>query len=235
MRQVFRPVAAAFAVLGAAGLASPSAFAAEYATVVSSTPVTAQVPVARQQCTQGEQYVQQAPSGAGAVIGAIAGGVLGNAIGGGFGRAAATGLGVVAGSVVGNQVEANGNPVTAVPVSRCQNVTSYESRVVGYDVTYMYAGQRYSTRMAQDPGLQFAVDVRPAGVSAAPVPAPVYAPDAGQPAQGYYDPLPQPAYAPPVYAPAYPAYYAPAPVVYGAPVVTLGVGYYGSYRGRRWH
>jgi uncharacterized protein YcfJ len=225
MRSAIRPIAAATAVFSAA-VVSPAAFAADYATVVSSTPVMAQVPVSRQQCSQGEQYVQQAPSGVGAVIGAIAGGVLGNTVGGGFGRAAATGLGVVAGSVVGNQVEANGNPVTAVPVTRCQNVSSYESRVVGYDVTYDYAGQRYTTRMANDPGHQFAVDVRPAGaVAPTPLPAPVYNPNA----TAYYDPLPQAVYAAP-----YP-YYAPGAYAYGAPVVSVGFGYYGGYRGRHWH
>jgi uncharacterized protein YcfJ len=226
MSQVIRPIAAVAAVLGAA-LVSPPTFAAELATVVSSTPVMAQVPVPRQQCAQGEQYVQQAPTGIGAVVGAVAGGVIGNAIGGGFGRAAATGLGVVAGSVVGNQAEANANPVTAVPVTRCQTVTSYESRVVGYDVTYDYAGQRYTTRMASNPGRQFAVDVRPAGAAApAPLPAQAYS-DPGAPA--YYDPLPQPVYAAP-----YP-YYAPSPYVYGAPVIGVGVGYYGGWRGRHWH
>lgn len=226
MRHLIRPIAAASAVLGTA-LVSTAAYAADYATVVSSTPVSAQVPVSRQQCTQGTQYVQQPPSGIGAVVGAIAGGVLGNAVGGGFGRAAATGLGVVAGSVAGNSVEASANPVTAVPVSRCQNVTQYENRVVGYDVTYDYAGKRYTTRMSRDPGSQFAVEVQPAGeVAAAPMPAPVYSAPSGP---AYYDPLPQPVYGAP-----YP-YYAPAPVIYGAPVVSLGVGYYGGWRGRHWH
>ena len=232
MRQAMLTAVAAAAVTGLVPCAASAAPVPEMATVISSTPVSAQVPVPRQQCVQGEQYVQQAPSGVGAVIGAIAGGVLGNSVGGGFGRAAATGLGVVAGSVVGNQVEANGNPVSAVPVQRCQTVTTYENRVVGYDVTYEYAGQRYSTRMARDPGRQFAVDVRPAGNSAAyptsqSLPAPVYA-DPGQPA--YYEPLPQPV---PVYGSPY--YYGPAPVVVGAPVIGVGFGYYGGYRGRRWH
>src|ERR1700733_11652061 len=102
------PLAQASAVAVAIGavLAGPAAFAAPnnsasnnsaYATVISSTPVTANVPVPRQQCTEGSQYVQQAPSGAGALIGAVAGGLLGNTVGGGFGRAAATGIGAVAG------------------------------------------------------------------------------------------------------------------------------------------
>lgn len=222
----FRRIGLATALLGAAA-ASP-AFAAAYADVVSSTPVVAQVPVARQQCVQGEQYVQQAPSGIGAVIGAVAGGVIGNAVGGGFGRAAATGLGVVAGSVVGNQVEADGYPVSAVPVTRCRTVTATESRTIGYDVVYDYAGQRYTTRMARDPGTRVAVDVRPSAAplpAAGPVPAPVVGPPGGP---AYYDPLP-----PPVVTAPY-GYYAPAPVIYGAPAVSVGIGYYGGWHGRHW-
>ena len=65
MRQAFHPLLAAAAV--GAACAAPAAFAAEYATVVSSTPVTATVPVPRQTCSDSQQIVQQAPSGAGAV------------------------------------------------------------------------------------------------------------------------------------------------------------------------
>lgn len=239
MRQALHPALVVATSLGAA-FAGTTAFAADYATVVSSTPVTAQVPVARQVCSQGQQYVQQAPSGAGALIGAIAGGLVGNSVGGGFGRAAATGIGAVAGSVIGNQVEANTNPVTEVPVQRCQVVNRYETRTVGYDVVYDYAGQRYSARMASDPGTRFAVNVQPADGGGATSAAPAYrdavpAPAAGDAAaSGYYDPLPAPAYS--YYYPQ-PAYYAPAPSVYVAPaVIGFGVGYYGGYgyRGRHW-
>ena len=104
--------AACAALLGGAGVAN----AAEYANVISATPVSGSVPVPRQACADGEQVVQQPPSGAGALVGAIVGGVIGNQFGPGFGRAAATGLGVVAGSAIGNQAEVNNNPATAVPV-----------------------------------------------------------------------------------------------------------------------
>jgi hypothetical protein len=154
------------------------------------------------------------------VIGAIAGGVIGHNLGNGFGRAAATGFGAVAGAVVGDQVEAANSPVTEVPVRRCQLVSSYEQRVVGYDVMYEYAGQRYSTRMARDPGTQLAVTVQPAD-GGPPAPA-----DAGRegtpvpsntaPQTVYYTPAP-----PPVY------YYPPAPV-YVAPAISFG--YRGHWR-----
>jgi len=235
MRRAIRPVLAAVAA-ASAGFAAPTAFAADYASVVSSTPVTASVSVRRQVCNDTQQYVQQAPSGAGAVIGAIAGGVLGNSIGGGFGRAAATGIGAVAGSVIGNQVEANTNPVTEVPVRRCQTVMSYENRVVGYDVMYDYAGQRYSTRMARDPGQRFAVTVQPADGSGAGLPAP--AAGAPVPQAAYDDAGAAPMYvagpqAAPVYYPPYPYYYAPAPYFYGGPAISFGIGYYGGWRGGR--
>src|SRR5215204_4708543 len=150
--------AAASAVL--LGAAAP-AFAVEYAHVVSATPVTDSVAAPRQECADTAQTVQQPPTGAGALIGAIAGGVVGNQFGHGFGRAAATGLGAVAGSAIGNNVEANANPPTTVPVRRCHNVNAYESRVVGYDVVYEYNGQRYTTRLPNDPGARLAIDVRP--------------------------------------------------------------------------
>ena len=239
MRQAVRPTLAVAAAVSAV-FAAPTAFAVEYATVVSSTPVTASVPMRRQVCSDGQQYVQQAPSGAGAVIGAIAGGVLGNSVGGGFGRAAATGIGVVAGSVIGNQVEANTNPLTEVPVRRCRTATSYENRTVGYDVMYDYAGQRYSTRMARDPGQRFAVSVQPADAgggglpapaSAAPVPPAAY--DDVAPQATYYESAPQPTTY--YYYEPRGVYYAPAPSLYVAPVIGFGLGYYyGGHHGRHW-
>lgn len=228
---------AAVALLGVTGLAR----AAEYANVVSATPVTSSVAVPRQQCAEGERYVQQQPSGGGALIGAIIGGVVGNQFGHGAGRAAATGLGVVAGSAIGNQAELNNGAAQAVPTRNCRTVSAYENRVVGYDVVYEYHGQRYSTRMASDPGPQLAIDVRPAG-GGAPLDR------VGPPAS--YGTVP-PAYAdtptytesPPAYLESGPGYYAPAPVYYGGPAyygapyyvgpaIGLGIGY---WIGSTWH
>ncbi|MEP6874704.1 MAG: glycine zipper 2TM domain-containing protein [Burkholderiales bacterium] len=226
MRHSHLPRAAALTAVFAAAIGAPlAAGAAELATVISSTPVTASVPVARQVCNDGQQLVQQRPSGAGAVIGAIAGGVIGHNLGNGFGRTAATGIGAVTGAVVGDQVEAANSPVTEVPGRRCQTVSSYENRVVGYDVMYDYAGQRYSTRMARDPGRQMAVNVQPAE-GGLPAPLDTYREGAPVPANEapqtvYYAPAPQT------------VYYAPSPV-YIAPVIGFGFGYYGGYRGRHW-
>lgn len=210
-----------------------AAHAVDYATVISATPVSATVDAPRRVCTDEQQYVGARPSGAGAVIGAIAGGVLGNSVGGGFGRAAATGIGAVAGAAIGNSVEtnaANAYPPTAVPVQRCQMVGGYESRLIGYDVVYDYAGQRYMSRMASDPGPTLAIDVRPARGAAQDYP------EAAQPPAAYD---PRPVYTPQaVYAPQ-PAYYGYGPVVVAPPVyVGPSFGfYYGGYGGHRgrWH
>jgi uncharacterized protein YcfJ len=233
--------AATAAALGHAGIAS----AAEFATVISATPVSGSVTVPRQECAEGQQVVQQPPTGAGALVGAIVGGVIGNQFGAGVGRAAATGLGVIAGSALGNQAEMNNSPVGTVPVRNCRTVGTVENRVVGYDVVYEYNGQRYSTRLASDPGPRLAIDVRPAGA----VPPATYG---AVPRAGYgavppatYGAVP-PAYADPppaYYAPA-PAYYAPAPYYYPgyspyyvAPAVVglgIGLGYYGWRGGYGW-
>jgi len=210
--------------------------AAEYATVVSSTPVNVPMTVAQRVCSNERQVVPAQQTGAGAVIGMIAGGVIGNSFGGGSGRALATGVGAMTGAVVGNQIEANTAVAagTEVPVQRCQVVNTSQQRTVGYDVMYEYQGQRYSTRVDHDPGSRLEV-VR--GSDGVPTPVAAAAP---QPQPQYGQPVPAYGQAP-VYAPA-PVYYTPAPVVYAPapavyvnpyPVVNIGFGYYGGYY-RRW-
>jgi uncharacterized protein YcfJ len=137
-----------------------SAGAAEFGTVVSSTPVTQQFAVPQQTCSEQQQVVQQPTSGGGAVIGAVVGGLLGHTVGQGFGKAAATGIGVVAGAAVGDNVESRTTPPGETTVRNCQTATRIDSRVVGYDVVYDYHGQRYSARLAQDPGSQIPLNVQ---------------------------------------------------------------------------
>jgi len=224
--------AASAALLGAAATAS----AAEYANVVSATPVTDSVAVPRQDCVQSERLVQAPPSGAGAVMGAIAGGVIGHQFGHGF----ATGLGAVAGAAIGNNVEANANPPQSVPVQNCRTVNGYESRVVGYDVVYEYHGQRYRTRLPNDPGARLAVDVRPTANAPLDRVGPPASYGAVPPAN-YAQAAPSYSEAPPTYYDNGPAYYAPAPVYYSgyaapyyvAPAaIGLGIGY---WIGSTWH
>ena len=214
------------ALLGSSHAATP---VPNFADVVSATPITVPVTVPGRVCRDERQFVQAPTSGAGAVIGAIAGAVIGHNVGGGFGRAAATGLGVVAGSVIGDQVEANNTPAADVALRRCQTVSRVESRVVGYDVMYEYAGQRYSTRMGRDPGARLAIEVRPADGGGEMLPAP--ADTSRQTAQAVPATVPQVVYyasEPTYYAPSPPYYFAP-PAVYLSPFIGFGIGISGGY------
>ncbi|MFZ2650070.1 MAG: glycine zipper 2TM domain-containing protein [Burkholderiaceae bacterium] len=211
--------------------ACSTALAAQYGNVISSTPVTAQFAVPQQQCSDQQVLVQPPTSGAGSVLGALVGGVVGNSLGSGAGRAAATGLGVVAGAVIGDRAEAANTPPAEVPLRTCLTVTSYQTRVIGYDVVYEYNGQRFSTRMAQDPGAQIALNVTVAPLGGTLAAAPAQA-------------LPVPV-AVPVVSIAPPVVYAPLPVYgyygpnayfdyYGRPVFAVEPRVvYGGYRYRR--
>ena len=207
--------------------AGSSAWAVEYGTVVSVTPVRAATPLSQRLCSDEPVVVQAPNNGAGAVLGAIAGGVLGYQLGGGVGQAVATGLGMVAGAAVGDQMQANNNPPVSTTAQRCRNVTQYDNRLVGYDVVYDYQGVRRSTRMAQDPGNRIALDINvaPAG-SAAPVrgggvylvPSGTPSPEMGD-GNNVYDevaPVPRVVYGAPSYA-VEPSYYAVPGAYYAVP------------------
>jgi uncharacterized protein YcfJ len=205
-------------------LAVPAVWAAEFGTVVSSTPVLSSVPVSERQCFD-EPVVHQRPgSGGGALIGALAGAAIGNAAGGGAGRAAATGIGMVTGAALGDHIEANNAPPVTRMARQCLDVMRYETRNLGYDVVYDYQGVRRSVRLAQEPGSRIPLDVSVTPIGAGAVSsAPVYM----TPADTVYMTL-----ADTVYLPAPPqAVYAP-PVVfaaaYGGPVPLV---YLGAYRG----
>ncbi|KQP22468.1 glycine zipper 2TM domain-containing protein [Pseudorhodoferax sp. Leaf267] len=200
----------------ASGIAT-NAVAADYGTVVSSTPVYAQVSVPQRQCVEQEQRVRPAQSGAGGLIGALVGGLAGNAIGHGGGRALATGAGVIGGALLGDHVEANASAPTSTLVQHCQTVSQYQNQLVGYDVVYSFNGRNYSTRLASDPGLPGAslplnVSVSPAAMAPAVQTAPVTTYVA-----------PQVIYTqPPVVV---------APPVYGPPVgLSIGAEWGGGYR-----
>lgn len=226
-------------LLCGAGLASAAVLAQEVGTVVSATPVVQQVAVPRLVCQNQQVTVARSPSGAGAVVGAIAGGVLGSAFGGGSGHAAATAIGALGGAVIGNQAEAQ--PQQQL-VQNCSTQTFYESRAMHYDVVYDYAGKRYSTQMANDPGPTVQLQVTPVG--SAPQQAAVRAPARIVSSTSYAQP---PIEQVTVYQ-TQPIYTYPAPVyaqpVYGAPsfvaplAIGLGIGYIGgsfSSRGRGYY
>lgn len=153
----------ALAACGALGLAlavPAGAQAQDLARVIASVPVIQQVAVPRQVCSTQQVMVEQPKSGAGALLGALAGGAAGNAIGDGSGRAAATAIGIFGGAILGNRIE--GSPGARMQdQTTCTTQTVYESRTVGYQVTYEYAGRQYQVQLPHDPGPTIRVQVTP--------------------------------------------------------------------------
>ena len=112
------------------------------------------------------------------VIGGIAGAVLGSQVGGGSGRYIGTAVGSMVGGAAGRGIyDANRRQRDAY-VTVCEpdpyrgdGYGSYdtdarhggERAVERYDVTYEYAGRRYTTRTSYHPGdrIRVRVDVRP--------------------------------------------------------------------------
>lgn len=116
------------------------------ARVLSVEEKTSQTNQRRQVCDD----VQAAPStspGIGTLIGAVAGGVLGAQVGKGNGRTAAAATGAVVGALTGNHLE-KGNIGAA---RNCYQSDDYETRVVGYTVTYDYKGRIFAQLMPTAP------------------------------------------------------------------------------------
>jgi uncharacterized protein YcfJ len=109
----------------------------------------------------GEAQANPGAATTGTVIGAIVGAALGNQVGDGNGRTAATVAGAVVGGAVGRNVAQN----NAQPQPACHmvEVEREERQVVGYDVEYMYKGEKYMSRLPYDPGnrLRIRVSVTP--------------------------------------------------------------------------
>ncbi|QAU23926.1 glycine zipper 2TM domain-containing protein [Dyella sp. M7H15-1] len=91
---------------------------------------------------------------AGMAIGAVAGGLLGHMIGGGKGNALATAAGAIGGGYAGKKIEESHQQanVQSEVVRRCSTVANARSKIVAYDVTYVYNGVTRTTRMDHDPG-----------------------------------------------------------------------------------
>lgn len=234
----------------AAATALPALAQEVMAKVLTTTAVMQQVAVPRQVCTNQQVIQQGQPSGAGAAMGAIAGGAIGNAIGGGSGRDVTTILGLVGGAILGNRVEGTRDEVRNV--QQCTTQTTYENRVLHYDVVYEYDNKRYSIKMPNDPGAYVRLQVSPVGAlpgPAAPTTTVITSPVSVAPTPTVTYVQSEPIYAPAVHAaPAYTVVYPPAvypsviyPPVRYAPVVPIGLSLnWGHHRGRhlhggRWH
>ena len=136
------------------------------ATVVSVVPINENVNIPTQNCwAEYPQQVQPTPQQhdyLGAIVGGVAGGLLGSQIGKGNGRvvgaAGGAGIGAIVGDRLGNR-DSNGITAPPAPVQHCQAVDHFETLTTGYQVTYEYDGQRFLTRLLDNPGSQLHVNV----------------------------------------------------------------------------
>ncbi len=130
----------------------------KYARVVGVEPVRSSSNKPRQVCRD-ETVTHTAPPKdehriVGTAIGAVAGGLLGNQVGGGKGKTLATVAGAVGGGYAGNRIEASRQKpqVTTSVERKCSTVNDTTSKIVGYDVKYVYNGVTRTVRMDHDPG-----------------------------------------------------------------------------------
>lgn len=144
----------------------PATSAADYARVISVTPVKRRIDHPREVCEDRAVTHRVKPKDedriAGAVIGGVVGGVAGNQIGGGRGRDAATVAGVVGGAIAGRKIQENQqkrNTVTQIE-NVCRTVNEPTEETFAYDVRYEYAGTVLSARLDHDPGDRVALPVR---------------------------------------------------------------------------
>lgn len=154
-------------LLATAALAAQADTYMDNARVRSVQPQYEQVTVPRQECSM--QWVnERVDSGrnyAGAAIGGVAGAVVGNQVGNGHGREAATALGAVLGAFAGDKVanRDRGPRYEQRQVQVCNTVNDVQQRLTGYQVSYEYRGQQFTTVLPENPGnnLQVRVSVDP--------------------------------------------------------------------------
>jgi len=105
------------------------------------------------------------------IAGSILGGIVGNQFGGGSGKKIMTVAGAVLGGSVGRDLRnqpSNRPHYNRGEECHVSNRYHHEERIDGYNVTYKYQGQTYTTQMDYDPGrrLPIEVSVRPAAYRA---------------------------------------------------------------------
>ncbi len=159
-------------LLATAAVAAHAHTYLDNARVTNVDPQYESVRVPRQECTN--RWVSQPRRSdgreyGGAVLGGVAGALIGNQVGKGHGREAATALGAVVGAFTGDNFANRGRwerPETEQrEVTECRNVEDLQTRVAGYQVTYEYRGQRFTTLMPENPGafVPVRVSVTPVG------------------------------------------------------------------------
>ena len=167
-RRLIRPAALATATSLAVGAHAASHY--ERARVIDVIPVykTVRYAMPVEDCrAQTVRLPQYGVSGTAPIVGAVIGGAVGNAVGHKKrNKQVGALIGAVLGATIGNDI-ANASPDRshARYGTRhvCDTFTEYrtEDRLVGYDVSYEYAGQTYTARMKRRPGDEIRIRVTP--------------------------------------------------------------------------
>jgi len=130
----------------------------QYAQVVSVEPVRQSISDPQRVCHD-QVVTHTAPPRdqnhiAGTAIGAVAGGLLGHMVGGHHSKTLTTVAGAGIGGYAGNRIEAahQQGQVTQTVERQCDTVDNASSKVVAFDVHYVYNGVTRTVRMDHDPG-----------------------------------------------------------------------------------
>ena len=166
LRRLIRPAALATATSLAIGAQAASHY--DSARVIDVIPVyeTVRYAMPVENCrAQTVRLPQYQASGTAPIIGAVIGGAVGNAVGHKKrNKQVGALIGAVLGATIGNDI-ANASPNRARYGTRhyCDTYTEYrnEERLLGYDVSYEYAGQTYTSRMKRRPGDEIRIRVTP--------------------------------------------------------------------------
>lgn len=138
-----------------------------YAKVVRSEPIRRYVDVStpREECWQEpvRHRAERDYTTGRTILGGVIGAAIGHQIGSGRGNDAATVIGGLAGASIGaNSAKRDRRSESYVSHERrCRTVyeTHSEERIEGYNVTYRYDGQTYTTQMPYAPGKRIPVYV----------------------------------------------------------------------------
>ena len=167
-RRLIRPAALATATFLAVGAQAASHY--ETARVIDVIPVykTVRYAMPAEECrAQTVRLPQYRASGTAPIIAAVIGGAVGNAVGHNKrNKQVGALIGAVLGASIGNDI-VNASPdrsrVRYGTRHVCDTFTEYrnEERLLGYDVSYEYAGQTYTARMKRRPGDEIRIRVTP--------------------------------------------------------------------------
>jgi len=129
----------------------------DYAQVLSTVPQYERVNTPREQCYSEYEPMargHQERDFGGSIIGGVTGGLIGAQIGKGNGNRAATAVGAITGAIVGDRIQNQNRDSDdgMREVRRCRVTEHWENRLTGYQVTYEYAGRRYTAMLPEDPG-----------------------------------------------------------------------------------